>query len=1005
MKAELTRWNRAGLKRFRYVDGNAATYLEALRQELIVRLKGWDMELLGLKLDGDTQEERREKLEEKYIKQFGTDHQQALDGYLKLNDNRGSVALEIIRSFARAAHVLTEHLNAYANEGFLGTATQWENVRRLVYGLDYHPKPPASAMTSLVLYAKPGQSGLVSSGLQIKHTPEKSNPIVFETLEDIDVDSALNTLRLKDWNHSPGKVRNEGEGEESSELILDGIVDGLRIGEPVVIENSKGGELQPRLLKNIFVEDECTVLQLNLAIKGIRGDLLVHLKPIEALEIFAPLEEQITQKGTLSLLLEEEPVQLKQSLEAAKDKKDVCYVFIGKDNTGIYRKISEVNDRQIVLAEGETVFQGNLSALGLSESHCFVGVPYVLERLEAENGVYVEGDVTWAQGADVLVRIGKEGTISPCKISAVDLSTRPGRANEPAVVTYLGFAPSLNLDLSAITQIWLPPDVNQWKWKTDSFVDVETMGADKSSLKLSAIKRTARGDLCVIACGQNLMAARVENIPEEEETGRFGLQVNNWQPVATLVEGSKKFIRSQTTVFGKFKEQARLQNWNVNETKLENNTSTLMLEYTEAAEKLKLGQLIVVEQEAPKPRQSFQTRVQDRVKMTDSVTGANSIRLKLASALPDDEYFIGSTVVHANVVLAGHGETQPEKILGSGDATLSNQEFLFPVSNVSFVADETQVISGVRADIRVMVDGEKWIQVARFNQSQPSDPHYVVRMTEEGHLRIVFGDGVNGRRLPSGENNVRIAWRMGSGEEGRLDTGFLKKLAHAHPRVEAVDQPFQSTGGNNMESVITLRRSAPASLLTMERAVSVNDFAALAASHSSVWSARAELESSGSKRMVRVTVVPAGGALDSIPEGLEAYLLLHAIPGVNIKLESYKSEILKLDIFLGIDKTRFDSETIRANVQETLLQRFTLKNRAIGAPVYLSDVYQCIESVHGVEYSVCKFIVVNKEGGVVVDEEGKPELSKEQSRHPEPNGVLYLRKPEDIWWAQGEARK
>ena len=30
-KTDLTRWNRSGLKRFRYVDGNAITYLEALR--------------------------------------------------------------------------------------------------------------------------------------------------------------------------------------------------------------------------------------------------------------------------------------------------------------------------------------------------------------------------------------------------------------------------------------------------------------------------------------------------------------------------------------------------------------------------------------------------------------------------------------------------------------------------------------------------------------------------------------------------------------------------------------------------------------------------------------------------------------------------------------------------------------------------------------------------------------------------------------------------------------
>ncbi len=33
-KPDLMRWNRAGLARFRYIDGNAVTYLETLRQAM-----------------------------------------------------------------------------------------------------------------------------------------------------------------------------------------------------------------------------------------------------------------------------------------------------------------------------------------------------------------------------------------------------------------------------------------------------------------------------------------------------------------------------------------------------------------------------------------------------------------------------------------------------------------------------------------------------------------------------------------------------------------------------------------------------------------------------------------------------------------------------------------------------------------------------------------------------------------------------------------------------------
>ena len=45
---------------------------------------------------------------------------------------------------------------------------------------------------------------------------------------------------------------------------------------------------------------------------------------------------------------------------------------------------------------------------------------------------------------------------------------------------------------------------------------------------------------------------------------------------------------------------------------------------------------------------------------------------------------------------------------------------------------------------------------------------------QEGELFIVFGDATNGRRLPTGMNNVRIGYRVGSGLRGNLPAGRLE---------------------------------------------------------------------------------------------------------------------------------------------------------------------------------------------------------------------------------------
>ena len=53
------------------------------------------------------------------------------------------------------------------------------------------------------LDAKPGRSGIVEKGFQVKYTPPQGGAaIVFETLQDLKIDRLLNGVRLAGWNRS-----------------------------------------------------------------------------------------------------------------------------------------------------------------------------------------------------------------------------------------------------------------------------------------------------------------------------------------------------------------------------------------------------------------------------------------------------------------------------------------------------------------------------------------------------------------------------------------------------------------------------------------------------------------------------------------------------------------------------------------------------------------------------------------------------------------------------------
>ena len=229
-------------------------------------------------------------------------------------------------------------------------------------------------------------------------------------------------------------------------------------------------------------------------------------------------------------------------------------------------------------------------------------------------------------------------------------------------------------------------------------------------------------------------------------------------------------------------------------------------------------------------------------------------------------------------------------------------------------------------------------------------------MTEDGGVELAFGDGRNGRRLPTGVNNVRLAWRQGVGLAGNLPAGKLVKAARPNPMIEAVRQPLPATGGNDMEGVESMRATAPASVSTLGRAVSLADYGRLAGSQSSVWQAAAFSLPTGLARQdsVRVVVVPAGGGeLGALKDSVRAFLEAHALPGVSIRIDPYQPVGFDLRIELQIVTAEYDPERVVEAVRARLLAAFGLRSRKLGQALRLSEVYRIVEGVPGVANSFC----------------------------------------------------
>ena len=119
----------------------------------------------------------------------------------------------------------------------------------------------------------------------------------------------------------------------------------------------------------------------------------------------------------------------------------------------------------------------------------------------------------------------------------------------------------------------------------------------------------------------------------------------------------------------------------------------------------------------------------------------------------------------------------------------------------------------------------QWQEVPDFYGSHQSDRHYVLdRLT--GQVR--FGDGQQGMIPPLGNNNLRLTYQTGGGEQGNLDSHTVTQLKTTIPYIDKVTNWQAASGGSEQESSSQLRLRAPKTLRHRGRAVTAQDLEDLA---------------------------------------------------------------------------------------------------------------------------------------------------------------------------------
>jgi hypothetical protein len=162
-----------------------------------------------------------------------------------------------------------------------------------------------------------------------------------------------------------------------------------------------------------------------------------------------------------------------------------------------------------------------------------------------------------------------------------------------------------------------------------------------------------------------------------------------------------------------------------------------------------------------------------------------------------------------------------EAAIGTGNGS-PHQQLNLPRPAVS---ERTLVLSAA---------GVTWTERPDFDLSGRADSHYLL---DPMRGRVTFGDGENGRRLPSGAV-VSVRYRATRADAGNLPAGRAQRIAGNPPDL-AVENPVPATGGAAAETLDEAAARAVDSVEQPLRAVTLADYERIALETPGVRLARA----------------------------------------------------------------------------------------------------------------------------------------------------------------------
>ncbi|MCU0439301.1 MAG: baseplate J/gp47 family protein [Raineya sp.] len=257
-------------------------------------------------------------------------------------------------------------------------------------------------------------------------------------------------------------------------------------------------------------------------------------------------------------------------------------------------------------------------------------------------------------------------------------------------------------------------------------------------------------------------------------------------------------------------------------------------------------------------------------------------------------------------------------------------------------------------DIILTIGTNVYGQVDTFFFSTKDDLHFIPSINKDNRMQVKLGDGITGK-IPTNLETVLASYYVSEGLNGNVGankiTDVISSVTVPSGMILKCKNTTKASGGTNAETLIDLKKRIPLHRSTLKRAVTPEDYVALAELYPGVERAGEE----HSCQSINLYIYPTGGGIASQALIDDVYDYLLPIKMFGHKLNVYAAgEVqikMKVDIYI---LPNYVKNTVLNNAINNIVALGSNKNKVkvkVKGKIAIGDIYQAIETAEGVDYS------------------------------------------------------